>query len=104
VYGGSLTNLPSVYHGVATTAKQIAADYLFNDLPETLQVGRYHSWVVANETVPNNLIITSVDENNHIMSMKHRIHDVRGVQYHPESVLTPDGKKIIENWVQGIKR
>ena len=104
VYGGSLTNLPSVYHGVATAAKQIAADYLFNDLPETLQVGRYHSWVVANETVPNNLIITSVDENNHIMSMKHRIHDVRGVQYHPESVLTPDGKKIIENWVQGIKR
>ena len=100
VFGGSLTNLEKVYHGVATKIKITNPDdILFRDLPNEFEVGRYHSWVVANENFPNNLIITSVDENGQIMSLKHSKYDVRGVQFHPESVLTPNGKKILENWV-----
>ena len=64
-----------------------------------MEVGRYHSWVISNENFPQNLIITSTDENGQIMSIKHSVYDVRGVQYHPESVLTPHGKKILENWL-----
>lgn len=101
VYGGQLINLTQVFHGVATPVKQTNPDYLFDDLPEVMTVGRYHSWVVANENLPNDLIITSVDETGQIMSLKHQHDDVRGVQYHPESVLTPHGQKIIENWVKG---
>ena len=100
VFGGNLTNLEKVYHGVATKIKITNPDdILFRDLPNEFEVGRYHSWVVANENFPNNLIITSVDENGQIMSLKHSKYDVRGVQFHPESVLTPNGKKILENWV-----
>ncbi len=100
VFGGSLTNLEKVYHGVATTIKIINPDeVLFKDLPNEFEVGRYHSWVVSNENFPNDLIITSTDENGQIMSLKHLKFDVRGVQFHPESVLTPNGKKILENWV-----
>ena len=100
VFGGSLTNLEKVYHGVATKIKITNPDdILFRDLPNEFEVGRYHSWVVANENFPNDLIITSVDENGQIMSLKHSKYDVRGVQFHPESVLTPNGKKILENWV-----
>lgn len=101
VYGGKLINLEKVFHGVATKVKQTNTDYLFNDLPEEMMVGRYHSWVVSNDHLPNDLIVTSVDENGQIMSLKHQFLDVRGVQYHPESVLTPHGQKIIENWVKG---
>jgi anthranilate synthase component 2 len=72
---------------------------LFSDLPSEFEVGRYHSWVVSNDNFPNDLIITSVDENQQIMSLKHRKYDVRGVQFHPESILTPNGKKILENWL-----
>ena len=100
VFGGKLTNLEKVYHGVATKVTQIENDFIFNDLPKETEVGRYHSWVVANENLPEELIITSVDENGQIMSMKHSTYDVRGVQYHPESVLTPNGKKILENWLK----
>ena len=100
VFGGKLTNLEKVYHGVATKVTQIEDDFIFNDLPKETEVGRYHSWVVANENLPEELIITSVDENGQIMSMKHNTYDVRGVQYHPESVLTPNGKKILENWLK----
>ena len=100
VFGGSLTNLEKVYHGVATKIKITNPDdILFRDLPNEFEVGRYHSWVVANENFPNDLIITSVDENGQIMSLKHSKYDIRGVQFHPESVLTPNGKKILENWV-----
>jgi anthranilate synthase component 2 len=88
-----------VFHGVATAVKQTNPDYLFDDLPEEITVGRYHSWVIAKENLPNDLIITAVDETGQIMSLKHQTHDVRGVQFHPESVLTPHGQKIIENWV-----
>ena len=101
VFGGKLINLEKVYHGVATKIKVVNSDdVLFRELPTELEVGRYHSWVVDNEKFPNNLIITSVDENNQIMSLKHCKYDVRGVQFHPESILTPHGKKILENWVQ----
>ena len=100
VYGGQLMNLEKVYHGVATVVKQITCDYLFDELPEEMTVGRYHSWVVSHENLPKDLIVTSVDENGEIMSLKHQYDDVRGVQFHPESVLTPYGKKMIENWVK----
>ncbi|AMA50641.1 MULTISPECIES: anthranilate synthase component II [Flavobacterium] len=100
VFGGQLTNLEKVYHGVATKVKLTNPDeVLFRDLPAEFEVGRYHSWVVANENFPTVLEVTSVDENGQIMSLKHKSYDVRGVQYHPESVLTPLGKKILENWV-----
>ena len=100
VFGGTLINLEKVYHGVATNIKITNTDdVLFKDLPNEFEVGRYHSWVVSNDDFPNDLIITSVDENGQIMSLKHNKFDVRGVQFHPESVLTPNGKKILENWV-----
>lgn len=99
VFGGTLTNLDKVYHGVATKVTKTEVDFIFNDLPNEMEVGRYHSWVISNENFPQNLIITSTDENGEIMSLKHSVYDVRGVQYHPESVLTPHGKKILENWL-----
>ena len=99
VFGGTLTNLEKVYHGVATKVSKTEDDFIFNDLPNEMEVGRYHSWVISNENFPQNLIITSTDENGQIMSLKHSVYDVRGVQYHPESVLTPHGKKILENWL-----
>ncbi|MAU70460.1 MULTISPECIES: aminodeoxychorismate/anthranilate synthase component II [unclassified Leeuwenhoekiella] len=100
VFGGSLINLDKVFHGVATSAKQVVDDEpLFRDVPKEFEIGRYHSWVVAPEDFPEELEITSVDDNGQIMSLRHRNYDVRGVQFHPESVLTPEGKKMIKNWV-----
>jgi anthranilate synthase component II len=100
VFGGSLINLEKVYHGVATTITITNPDdVLFKGLSSKFEVGRYHSWVVSTENFPNDLMITSVDENGQIMSLKHSKFDVRGVQFHPESVLTPNGKQILENWV-----
>jgi anthranilate synthase component II len=99
VFGGTLTNLEKVYHGVATKVTKTEDDFIFNNLPNEFEVGRYHSWVVSKENLPADLIVTSTDENGQIMSMKHANFDIRGVQYHPESVLTPYGKKILENWL-----
>ncbi|UBZ05835.1 anthranilate synthase component II [Salegentibacter mishustinae] len=100
VFGGTLGNLESVYHGIATTMDLCVDDEpLFKDLPKTMKVGRYHSWVVLKE-LPDSLEATSYDEKGQIMSLRHREFDVRGVQFHPESVLTPDGKKMIQNWVE----
>ena len=99
VFGGTLTNLEKVYHGVATKVTKTEDDFIFNNLPNEFEVGRYHSWVVSNENLPAELIVTSTDKNGQIMSMKHAHFDIRGVQYHPESVLTPFGKKILENWL-----
>jgi len=99
VFGGSLINLEKVHHGVATRVTIIVEDEpLFMDLGKQIEVGRYHSWVVS-ETLPEVLEATSLDENGQIMSLRHKTLDVRGVQFHPESVLTPDGKKILENWL-----
>lgn len=101
VYGGALRNLDKVYHGVATEISTIVDDaILFKGLNEKLEVGRYHSWVVAKDNFPDSLEITSLDENGQVMSLRHRIYDVRGVQFHPESVLTPDGMIILENWIK----
>ncbi|PZW39593.1 anthranilate synthase component 2 [Mesonia algae] len=98
VFGGKLINLNKVYHGVATSIEVIEENsVLFKDLPKKLDVGRYHSWVV--EQLPDALIPTSYDENGQIMSIKHSDFPVFAVQFHPESVLTPLGKKILENWV-----
>jgi len=100
VFGGTLINLDQVFHGVATSAKQLVVDEpLFKDIPTEFEIGRYHSWVVAPENFPEALEITSVDVNGQIMSLRHKKYDVRGVQFHPESVLTPEGKTMIKNWV-----
>ncbi|MUU79703.1 anthranilate synthase component II [Winogradskyella endarachnes] len=99
VFGGSLENLDNVYHGVSTTITLSVEDEpLFKGLGETFEVGRYHSWVV-NANLPDSLEATSYDENGQIMSLRHKVYDVKGVQYHPESVLTPDGKTILKNWI-----
>lgn len=98
-FGGSLINLSEIYHGVATESKQIKEHKIFKNLPETLEVGRYHSWAVNPEDFPEELEITSVDKNGMIMSLKHKIYDVHAVQYHPESILTPDGKQILKNFL-----
>lgn len=100
VFGGSLINLDTVYHGVATKVTSCVTDEsLFNGLDKTIEVGRYHSWVV-DPNLPEVLEATSFDENGQVMSLRHKIYDLKGVQFHPESVLTPDGKKILENWIQ----
>jgi anthranilate synthase component 2 len=100
VFGGSLINLEKVYHGVATNVNILVDnESLFEGLEKQIEVGRYHSWVVNAEDFPESLEITSLDENGQIMSIRHKKYDVRGVQFHPESVLTPYGKKMLENWV-----
>lgn len=99
-FGGNLINLSEIFHGVATDAKQTKAHLLFNNLPETLEVGRYHSWAVNPEGLPDELEVTSVDNQGMIMSLKHKKYDVHGVQYHPESILTPSGRQIIENFLK----
>ncbi|RED48311.1 anthranilate synthase component II [Seonamhaeicola aphaedonensis] len=99
VFGGSLVNLDEVYHGVATKIEiSVDDEPIFKDLDKEIEVGRYHSWVV-NADLPESLEATSFDHNGQVMSLRHKLYDVKGVQYHPESVLTPQGKKILENWV-----
>jgi anthranilate synthase component 2 len=99
VFGGTLNNLKQVYHGISTPIDIIVDDEpLYSGLQKNIEVGRYHSWVVSND-LPETLEATSIDENGHIMSLRHKDYDVRAVQYHPESVLTPEGRKIIKNWI-----
>jgi len=101
VFGGSLINLDKVYHGVAATMTVTVDDELmYKGLEKQMQVGRYHSWAVDPGTLPPALEVTAIDDNGQIMSLRHKIYDVCGIQYHPESVLTPNGKKILENWVK----
>ncbi|MDG3583735.1 anthranilate synthase component II [Galbibacter pacificus] len=98
VFGGKLINIDEVYHGVATKIKIVEDDPIYKDLPKEIEVGRYHSWVV-DPKLPEVLKATSYDANGQVMSLRHIEFDVCGVQYHPESVLTPEGKKILENWL-----
>lgn len=99
VFGGTLVNLNEVYHGVATKVTQVVDDeYLFKGIEKSFEVGRYHSWVV-NANLPECLEATSIDDNGQVMSLRHKEFNVRGVQFHPESVLTPSGKKILKNWI-----
>jgi anthranilate synthase component 2 len=103
-FGGTLINLPEVHHGVTSEIEVIEEDILFNNLPSKLIVGRYHSWAAERETLPSCLKITAVDEAGMIMALAHREFDVRGVQFHPESVLTPHGEEMLKNWLMGGKR
>lgn len=98
-FGAKLLNIGNVVHGVATPAHLTTQDYLFEGLPGDLEVGRYHSWVVDDKDLPECLEVTSRSDDGYIMSLRHREYDIRGIQYHPESVLTPDGKAIINNWL-----
>jgi anthranilate synthase component 2 len=100
VFGGNLLNLNKVHHGKSSEITIIKEDVLFHNLPKKIQVGRYHSWVMNPEAVPDVLEITSVDEEQQIMSIKHKYLDVKGVQFHPESILTPEGKTILKNWLE----
>ena len=100
VFGGTIINLDRVFHGVATSIDITQEDtVLFKDLGSKIDVGRYHSWVVSQDNFPLALEITAVDENGQIMALRHREFDIEAVQFHPESVLTPDGKKMIANWI-----
>lgn len=99
-FGGTLENLPNVFHGIRTPIHVVKDDLLFNDCPKTFAVGRYHSWVVGRSGFPSVLEITSVDDENNIMSLTHRTLDVRGVQFHPESILSEHGETILRNWLQ----
>lgn len=99
-FGGRLTNLSTVYHGVATPVKVLRPEGLFEGLPGELEVGRYHSWVVSEEGFPADLEVTARDEKNYIMGLRHKSLDVQGVQFHPESVLTPKGEQILKNWLK----
>jgi anthranilate synthase component 2 len=100
-FGGSLINLDKVYHGIATPIRVITpGDPLYVNIPEIFDVGRYHSWVVSDVNFPSELVITARDENEMIMGISHTKYNVRGVQYHPESVLTQHGYQIIENWLK----
>ena len=100
-FGGKLRNLEKVYHGVSSKITTTDSDIIFDNIKSNLNVGRYHSWIVDNP-IPNELKVTSIDENGEIMSIKHKDFDVRGVQFHPESILTPDGKAILNNWIATI--
>lgn len=98
-FGGKLTNLTEVYHGIQSPIRIVAGDYLFNGLTKEIPVGRYRSWVVDTEGFPECLEITAVSREGHIMALRHKTLDIRGIQFHPESVLTPDGKQMIRNWL-----
>ncbi|MBX9892351.1 MAG: aminodeoxychorismate/anthranilate synthase component II [Chitinophagaceae bacterium] len=104
-FGGKLTNLSTVFHGIATSAKLInrQAKDLYEGLDDTIEIGRYHSWVVDQQDFPDALEITAVDDQNYIMGLRHKHYDVQGVQFHPESVLTPQGATIIQNWLKQVR-
>ena len=101
-FGGKLTNLSEVFHGIQTNVKIKNKDYVFSGLPTEIPVGRYHSWVVDTDGFPEELVITAISSEGQIMALKHREYDVHGIQFHPESVLTPDGKQIVGNWLKGV--
>lgn len=100
VFGAELLNLPHVFHGVQTPAHITGNDYIFQGLPRHIQVGRYHSWVVRNEGLPACLEVTAVSDEGQIMALRHRTYDVHGIQFHPESILTPDGRQMIKNFLR----
>jgi len=102
VFGGKLYNLPQPMHGIATPIKVTdKRERLFTGLPETFKVGRYHSWVVDGNALPDCLAVTAIDEaDNSLMALTHKEYDVRGVQFHPESILTEFGKEMMQNWLR----
>lgn len=114
-FGGQLVNLSTVYHGISTEISNgpvegekennspfaVHHSTLFDSLPQRIAVGRYHSWVISADSFPDELEVTAVDDNGFIMALQHKTFDVQGVQFHPESVLTPDGETIMRNWLKG---
>lgn len=98
-FGAKLKNLKQVQHGIARTTGIIKPDKLFENIPDEFECGRYHSWVIDELHFPDNLEITAVDTENNIMAVKHKHYNLRGVQFHPESVLTPHGEQLIYNWL-----
>lgn len=100
VFGAKLTNLSDVYHGIQTPIDITQPDYLFDGLGSEIAVGRYHSWVVSNDGLPDCLEVTAVSKEDQIMALRHKAYDIRGIQFHPESVLTPQGQTIISNWLK----
>jgi anthranilate synthase component 2 len=105
VFGGELYNLSRPMHGLATPIKVTdLTEKLFAGMPETFNVGRYHSWVVSEKGLPDEIVVTAIDEkDNSIMALRHKTYDVRGVQFHPESVLTEHGKQMMHNWLTGAE-
>ena len=99
VFGARLENLSDVFHGVATPCRIVSDDPIFSGLPTNITVGRYHSWVVSRNGLPDCLEVTAVSDEGQIMALKHKTLNIRGIQFHPESVLTPDGKKMLQNWM-----
>lgn len=99
VFGAKLENLSEVFHGVATEGSQLGNDYIFEGLPNRIIMGRYHSWIVSKEDFPSCLEITAESDEDQIMALRHKKYDIQGIQFHPESVLTPEGKKIIKNYI-----
>lgn len=99
-YGATLKNLNKVVHGIATPIQIINQDILFKNCPDNFMVGRYHSWVIDSNSIPKDLIITAIDTDGNIMALKHKTHQVRGVQFHPESILSQYGETIIKNWIE----
>ena len=103
VFGAKLENIPTVFHGIQTAIKIMKEDYLFAGLPNEILAGRYHSWIVSKSDFPDKLEVTAVDKAGDIMALKHKTLDLHGVQFHPESMLTPDGVQIIQNFLQTKK-
>lgn len=99
VFGGSISNMDEVFHGVATEVDILKEDSLFNNIPKKINVGRYHSWEVNKEDLPEELELLSTDSKGVVMALRHKTYDVKGVQFHPESVLTENGLEMIKNWV-----
>lgn len=100
VFGGKLVNLKEVYHGIATEGTQFGNDPIFSGLPKRIVMGRYHSWVVDRAGFPDCLEVTAMSDDGQIMSLRHRNYNIHGIQFHPESVLTPEGATIVRNWLQ----
>ena len=98
-FGGRLENLSEVFHGVQTPCRIVADDPIFAGLPREITIGRYHSWVVSREGFPDCLEVTAESPEHQIMALRHRTLDVHGIQFHPESVLTPDGRQMLQNWL-----
>ena len=101
VFGAEIYNLNTVFHGIQSSVRIVASDYIFDNLSDSIKVGRYHSWVVGKEDFPAELEVTAVSDEGQIMALKHRVYDVHGIQFHPESILTPEGRTIIRNFIYG---
>ncbi|WP_185866203.1 anthranilate synthase component II [Blattabacterium cuenoti] len=101
VFGAKLLNTKEVYHGIASSIKIVdPKEILFQKLPREIKVGRYHSWIISPHNFPEELKITAIGDKGEIMALRHKFYDIRGVQFHPESILTPYGEKIISNWLK----